>query len=122
MQYFCFVKTFEYQTIWVLLYFRSNDFAADFKLPTGSHILIIPEIDYVSGQKEYKKNIAKFFKFAKVQSSYVICVRSEVTANDFTGVQTFCVVEVGKTIFRETVLGFLLLRSQFYDISGKMHL
>ena len=76
------------------------------KLPTGSLILIIPEIDYVSGQKEYKKNIAKFFKFAKVQSSYVICVRSEVTANDFTGVQTFCVVEVGKTISRETVFAF----------------
>jgi len=57
--------------------------------------LIIPEIDYVSGQKEYKKNIAKFFKFVKGQSSFVICVRSEVTANDFTGVQTFCVIEVG---------------------------
>ena len=76
-------------------FFRSKNFIPDFKLPGGCHVLIIEEINYAGGQKSYKQNLTKFYKFYKSTPTAVICIRSEVTARDFKDLQIYCVVELG---------------------------
>ena len=76
-------------------FFSSKHFLPDFKLPGGCHVLIIEEINYAGGQKSYKQNLTKFYKFFKSSPTVVICIRSEVTRRDFSNLQIYCVVELG---------------------------
>jgi len=78
-----------------ILFQNSKIFLPDFKLPGGCHVLIIEEINYVGGQKSYKQNLTKFYKFFKSTPTVVICIRSEVTRRDFSNLQIYCVVELG---------------------------
>ena len=57
--------------------------------------MIIEEINYAGGQKSYKQNLTKFYKFFKSSPTVVICIRSEVTRRDFSNLQIYCVVELG---------------------------